>query len=928
MIKNLKFNFCFILFFLLFTIPHSLNHFERKASAEILLPNSQLTAQKIEGFGSLETAMIAALYKVDANLNPDSDYQAQNIANRFTTHFDKNGFRIFIDKDERNLKTLWRLKSVGRGEHQNEVSTEETKAERNHFEIRYKSVNVFKSISLTEWFENKPEGLEHGFTLPEKPPQESNQNLRLIISVTGDLMAKGDDDGQGLTLLTRDGSNVFRYEKLKVWDATSKILPARIFSRNRQVMIDVEDKTAVYPLTIDPIFKPHKALAASDGNAYDRFGKSVAIDGNTAIIGANCDSIGSNNCQGSAYIFKRSGNNWYQEAKLTAGDGAANDKFGSSVSLSGNSVIIGAPLDDISANQDQGSAYIFVRNGYVWSQQWKLTAGDGAPNDYFGASVDIDFNSVVVGSNGDDICSNHNQGSAYVFIRNGPLWFQQVKLTASNGAVEDQFGHAVAISGNTVVVGAHFYNSYSDTSKGSAYVFTGNGGSWNQIQKLIPNDDANAPVGWDVDIAGDTAVVSLFNPPYSIPSSKPRAVYVFARNASPNWSQQAKLTDTGSNWEFREFGKSIAVDKNTIVVGAPSHHDHPPGLGWDGEVHTFFRSVYNNVWFNQQKLTAFIESDPNNFGHAHGLGTSVGVSGNFLIAGDPYESLYGHTQQGSAYIFAAPTRKATLPYYELPFYYPKFRIILDTDWIPDLAVFRQGIFQMRSTENGVSETNLGLASDVPVPADYDGDGITDLAVFRDGLWLINQSSEGFRQVNHGQRGDVPVPGFFDSDNLADFAVFRNGIWHLLQSRDGFETVGLGVGADQPFAADFDGDELYDPAVFRDGTWFWLSSETGEIGEVRLGGRGDVPVIEDFDGDFIADFGVFNRGVWQIQQSDEGYRTFEFGEAGDIPVTSDYDVDGKADAAVFRDGLWLIEQSSAGLAEIEFGQTGDIPLPVR
>ena len=158
--------------------------------------------------------------------------------------------------------------------------------------------------------------------------------------------------------------------------------------------------------------------------------------------------------QGSAYVFVRSGGVWSQQQKLLASDAAAGDLFGVSVAISGETVVVGAPFDDGAAGFDQGSAYVFVRSGGVWSQQQKLEASDAAAGDMFGSSVAISGETVVVGAPLDDGAAGTDQGSAYVFVRSGGVWSQQQKLEASDAAAVDCFGFSVAISGETVVVGA------------------------------------------------------------------------------------------------------------------------------------------------------------------------------------------------------------------------------------------------------------------------------------------------------------------------------------------------------------------------------------------------------------------------------------------------------------------------------------------
>ncbi len=212
-------------------------------------------------------------------------------------------------------------------------------------------------------------------------------------------------------------------------------------------------------------------LVASDGAAYDYLGSSadslsVSSDGNTVVAGARLDDVGANANQGSAYIFKWNGNAWV-ETKLTASDGAANNEFGASAAISsdGSTVVVGAPL---SANAFKGAVYVYAWSGSSWVET-KLTASDGASGDDFGCSVSTSSNgnSLVVGACGDDIGANPSQGSAYVYKWSGSAW-TETKLVAADGAASDYYGESVAISsdGSTVVVGAN-----QNANNGAAYVY-------------------------------------------------------------------------------------------------------------------------------------------------------------------------------------------------------------------------------------------------------------------------------------------------------------------------------------------------------------------------------------------------------------------------------------------------------------------------
>jgi hypothetical protein len=219
-------------------------------------------------------------------------------------------------------------------------------------------------------------------------------------------------------------------------------------------------------------------LTAADGAAFDSFGISVALsnDGKTALIGA-LKTVGSNEGQGAAYVFERNGSTWQQQTQLTAADGAANDLFGFSVALSSNgkTALIGAFSKTVGSNEFRGAAYVFEREGSTWQQQTRLTAADGAANDRFGFSVALSSNgkTALIGAQVKTIGSNSGQGAAYLFERNGSTWQQQTQLTAADGAANNFFGASVALSSNgkTALIGAFGKTVGSNQVQGAAYVF-------------------------------------------------------------------------------------------------------------------------------------------------------------------------------------------------------------------------------------------------------------------------------------------------------------------------------------------------------------------------------------------------------------------------------------------------------------------------
>ncbi len=246
-------------------------------------------------------------------------------------------------------------------------------------------------------------------------------------------------------------------------------------------------------------------LTADVRGAYDQFGWSVAVsaDGGTVVVGAKYGD-GRVADSGSAFVYRWNGTSYAQAPKLKADDGAVNDYFGVSVSVSGDggTVVVGANGDDSA----KGSAYVYRWNGSTYEQSQKLTASDGATSDNFGLSVAVsgDGNTVVVGATGDDD-KGTDSGAAYVFRVNGSSW-GEMKLTASDGEASDNFGQSVAISadGSKVVTGAY----RDDSNKGSAYVHRWNGSSYDQSRKLMLSDGlAGGCFGWCVAVSGDGGTV-------------------------------------------------------------------------------------------------------------------------------------------------------------------------------------------------------------------------------------------------------------------------------------------------------------------------------------------------------------------------------------------------------------------------------------
>ena len=443
-------------------------------------------------------------------------------------------------------------------------------------------------VAITEWYVNRAEGLEQGFTLAQPPSErDASEPLRLVMSVNDGWHMRAVEAGRAVELQRVQSGATLRYDKLVVQDATGRELSARMRTQGRELWLEVEEAGAVYPVTIDPTFTQVKKLVASDGAMSDWFGSAVAISGDTAVVGARYDDLGGVNQAGSAYIFERNQggtDNWGQVQKIVAADGATDDLFGWSVAISGNTIIVGASQFNGTSNVNKGAAYVFNRN-------------QGGSNN----------------------------------------WGQVQKLLAPDGVVNDRFGETLAISGDTVIVGAYRHQFGANFIQGAAYIFRQNIGganNWGLTREIVAIDDAqDIYFGLSVGINSDTVIVGAGN----------NAAYLFERNlgGTDNWGQIKKIVQQSvPAVESAAFGASVAINNDTVIVGSPQ--DHVNGVFGAGAAYIFERNAGgSNNWGQVRRLIAS-DGAMNNY-----LGTAVAISGDTAIVGSHFYFSGG----GSVYVF-------------------------------------------------------------------------------------------------------------------------------------------------------------------------------------------------------------------------------------------------------------------------------------
>ncbi|WP_438000312.1 thrombospondin type 3 repeat-containing protein [Sorangium sp. So ce185] len=492
------------------------------------------------------------------------------------------------------------------------VGSVEPTGEKNRVEYRRDGAT---GVGLVEWYVNGPLGLEQGFTLPAAPDCGNGarpEEVVIELSVAGAVPAQSVDGGGEVTLREPGGTRVARYGELYVHDDVEQQLPARLEVRDGSVAIRVDVRRAAYPVLVDPFVWVLSKVSANDGMPYDYFGSSVALSGDTAVVGAPYDDG-----HGSVYIFARIGDAWFQQIKLSPHDASGDDRFGVSVAISGDTVLIGAERND-SRGSETGAAYVFVRSGAAWSLQAKLHPAGVVHDAAFGHSVAISGDLALVGS--------PNHSLVHVFARDGGVWSEQDVISDIDGF--SSFGQSVSLSGDTALIGAPNGHVVGGPTAGVAHVFVGTRTRWTRQAELRPGDlGSRASFGESVAIAGQTALVGA--PHAAGPDSG--AAYIFVRSGA-TWLQQHRVVENRG-----DFGISVALEGDAAVIG-PS---------WDSDAgmsaaRVFVRSGV--TWSLEASLTSTDGVADDYFG------TAVALSGDTALVGAYREDDSG-TDSGMVYSF-------------------------------------------------------------------------------------------------------------------------------------------------------------------------------------------------------------------------------------------------------------------------------------
>lgn len=317
-------------------------------------------------------------------------------------------------------------------------------------------------------------------------------------------------------------------------------------------------------------------FVAFDAGWGDQFGHQVAVSGDTIVVGAFFDDAPLTNT-GSAYVFVRSGDTWSLQEKIVPPGAEENDRWASAIALNGDTLFLGGPLDDYDIDNDSvvepdaGSVYIFTRSSGVWSEAGILRPSDAAANQQFGVALSVSGDSILVTArNDDDIATD--AGAAYVFTRSGNNWVEEAKLTAAESVADEQVGNRGALSGDTAILGSP-KGRLGETGN-TAFVFVRNELGWTQQAILTGSEPNDAHFFGVVDVFGDTAVIGADNDEENGISSG--AAYVFKRSGEV-WTEESKFfADDASSDEW--FGAQIAMSGDTVIISAPTNLFRPGGF--------------------------------------------------------------------------------------------------------------------------------------------------------------------------------------------------------------------------------------------------------------------------------------------------------------------------------------------------------------
>jgi hypothetical protein len=368
---------------------------------------------------------------------------------------------------------------------------------------------------------------------------------------------------------------------------------------------------------VDPYDHQFTTLLAADAEAGDGFGTAVAVSQGAGLppqvlIGAPGAATAAGERAGAVYVLRPSGNDWTQEQLLTASDGEADWEFGTSLAAHEDVLVVGLPAAN-PFGHFSGAAYVFERQGDEWQQTATLHASDAEFLDAFGFSVAVSGEVIVVGAHW-ETSQGANAGAAYVFERDGDQWLETAKLTASDGAADDWFGESVATDGNAAIVGAPNQDEAA-VDAGAVYVFARQAGTWQEVDKVLASDaEADERFGTAVAMTAQHAIVGAYGESDVGPNGG--AAYVLERSGDTFVETEKLIASDSAGVD--QFGYAVAIHGSTLLVGAYREDDQAPNAG---AVYVF--ELQAGSWQEELKLYAADGVQEDLLGRALAIGPTL-----------------------------------------------------------------------------------------------------------------------------------------------------------------------------------------------------------------------------------------------------------------------------------------------------------------
>lgn len=456
---------------------------------------------------------------------------------------------------------------------------------------------------FVEWYQPTERGIEQGYTIASPPP--GSGRIEIGIDVAG-----LQPIGHGETIALGTSAHV---EGLTVFDARGRKLAAELHAAGGKVWIRADDTDATYPLTIDPLYTTYQGkLVGSDLAAGANLGRSTAVSGDTAVVGGAKQAWSGT---GVAYVFTRSGTTWAQQAKILPSGLGANDAFGWSVAIDGETLAVGAP-----SHTGGGAVWVYTRSGTTWSLQQKLSATSTVG---FGHSVSLVGDKLLIGAP----WTSGNTGAAFVFTRSGTTWSETRRLTS--GVAGEYYGHSVAIGDVFYVVGAP-YNGTREFEAGAAYVYRAT--TFDLLGTRYPDVVKFGQMGYAVAARGNQLAVGA-------PSASAGRVYVWQ-----NFPTYLGVTPSATLSGAYSFGMSLAYNDTMLAVGEPFFGFSDAAQA--GRVHVYGRTGYG--------LDATLSLPDRKAGDEFSSG--VGLTNDTMVVGGARRDEAG-TDSGGAYVWRVITPK-------------------------------------------------------------------------------------------------------------------------------------------------------------------------------------------------------------------------------------------------------------------------------